>query len=496
MTLVSRLAASARPLRPTQLTIYATVAVTALVAVAAGTGVPAQAVDAPRHGVSASERGTAAAATAARRDDTSSISLVQANLDKDQGTAKFDKDLATVFAEHPDFITFNEVQARDPEKLAPAGYDMFRTPGPRTGWAPVVWDSAKWTALEAGTWQISSRPDGLKKRKGPLVGVRYANWATLTNAGGDVVSVISAHVAPNDRDTAQLLVPSLKRLRTLSNQLGERGPVLLGGDFNMGYHSSRYQPQYLAGAGLKPTYELTGTSFPTHKRGGTIDYVFLGPTSTFAVTEQYPVLLNSDHRMLVARMQLLLATPPPTEEPAEVFAPGTIVAKPSGTDAERRAIVALQRKAIRATPSGAAIHVASRSMGGTRLLQDLIDARRRGVNVTVIAGKGPSTERARELRSLLGLRRSTSNYFTLVPKAWSYGAGMAPRRKKRLLDPTVLLISRAGATDAFALVADSSLATGAVSQRSPRPAKAVISTSASSYDSLYRGYLGVISRTY
>lgn len=425
-------------------------------------------------------------------DPTEAVTVVQANLNKDYSVAKFDADLARVFAQAPDIITFNEVYARDDLKLAPAGYDMFRTPGPRTGWAPVVWREAAWSLVEGGTYKISSRP---KKFKSGMVGVRYANWVTLIDAAGRTVSVISAHIAPNDKDTAHLLVPSLKRLGALAQSLQSRGPVILGGDLNMGYRSSRYAPGYLARAGLQSSYDLLGTSFVTHRRGGTIDYFFLGSPSEVTILEHYPVLLASDHRMLVGRFHL---TGQPTRPavPAVSFRPGRIKSNPRGSKQRRMAVRSVQVRAIKATQPGQAIHVASDRIWGRGLIGALSRAHDRGVNVTVITARRKLSKPELALRAKLGRNHRSTRYFVQKRGVWTNTSRRPQRARGGRLDPTMLLISRAGATPAFGMVANSNLSRAPLRVRYRRPTVARVTTDAATYDRAYRRYLAAIGRSY
>lgn len=437
--------------------------------------------------------GTDAASTnSTLPDGATPIRLVQANINKDMKAAKAEQDVAAVFAQAPDIITFNEVQNRPDEVLAPFGYEIFRTPGYRTGWAPVVWNATKWQAIDQGTVQISKRPKKIKKG---MVGVRYANWVTLSNAEQQVVSVVSVHIAPNNSDTAELLVPSLLELQALTTQLSAVGPVVIGGDFNMGYRGTRYQPSYLQAVGLQSTFDLLGTAFSTHRKGGIIDYVFLGPGDRIGVRQHYPVAMNSDHRMVVADLSLQSATAPEIELPT--FQPGKIVVPKTASKKERRAIRRFQLQVIRATPPGAAIHVASNELQGPKVYRTLRKAFDNGVHVTVLAGERQLSERARELRAALGRDVHKSSWFKRKPKAWRApalttvgGAKVAP------LQPTILLVSRAGATPALSMVANASMGTEPLKKRYRKRSKATIMVGIGNYDSLYRSYLAHVGRTY
>lgn len=417
------------------------------------------------------------------------INLVQANISKDQSYAKFTSDVAAVYEQNPDIITFNEVYRRSDADLTRKGYSIFRTPGIRKGWAPVVWRDDKWTMTDSGTVKISDTAEGQRG----LVGVRYANWVTLVNPDGLTVSVIAAHIAPNSGATASLLVPSLKKLNKTALALRESGPVILAGDFNMGYYSDRYQPQYLAGAGLKSTFDMMGRSFPTHRRGGAIDYVFLSPVDNFYLEDTYPVLMKSDHRMVVAKLHLLGAAqgdPPPT------FDAGTVSSDPRGSKERQRAVRTLERRAIAATPGGAAIHLASDRIWGRRFIEELVAAHERGVNVTVITDRRDLSDAERALRKLLGHDSTQPRYFVKKRNLWP-DSSRAPRRAVGgKLQPTMLLISRAGGTPAFGLTANTNLGRKPLQRRYGSPTLAKVTTDLASYDKRYRKYLAAIGRSY
>lgn len=437
------------------------------------------------------------------------VRVVQANINKDMSAKKFRADVATVMAQQPDFIAYNEVYRRADADLVPPGFAMFRTPGPRTGWAPVAWDASVWTAVDQGTVQISKRP---AKFKSGMVGVRFATWVTLTDVEGRVVSVISAHIAPNSRDTAHLLTPSLRVLAGLAGELSARGPVVLAGDFNMGLRSSRYAPQPLEAVGLRSTYDLLGTSFPTHRGGGTIDYVFLGTEQHIAVDQHFSVAMNSDHSAVVADLRLTgvptsTTAPVPAPEPAPAptpvppassgitFTPTRLVVKPSATPKERRQIRRLQLRAIRATEPGTAIHVATSQMQGRVLYRALVAAHGRGVDVTVLLGRKKLNAQDKALRSLLGTQVDQASWFRAAPRAWKRssvaGAVVAPPQK-----PTTLLISRAGATPAFSLVSNAAMHNAPLRPNYRRRSTARVTVDHGTYDTLYRQYLAHVGRTY
>ena len=89
-------------------------------------------------------------------------------------------------------------------------------------------------------------------------------------------------------------------LAALVRELGARGPVLVGGDFNAGYHGPLWPGAGLAAAGLTPTYDALGVpAGGTGDHGGhTIDYVF--HTAGLTPTEQATRELTSDHDAVLA----------------------------------------------------------------------------------------------------------------------------------------------------------------------------------------------------
>lgn len=483
-------------------------------AVAVATAAAGVAVAAPGGGADSAPRATDAATagamalSSAKARNTpgpettepleTSVRLAQANINKDMGVRKFRADVAAVMSQQPDIIAYNEVHGRADADLVPAGWAMYRTPGPRTGWAPVAWDTSAWTSVDQGTVQISKRP----ARLSGMVGVRFANWVQLVNPEGQTVSVISTHIAPNNKDTAELLKPSLRVLASLSAELSARGPVLLAGDFNMGLRSSRYDSAILGAVGMRHTFEILGSSFVTHRGGGTIDYVFVGPGDQVAVDHHFGVPMNSDHRAVVADLRLT-TTSPPAEEPAPAppvvtgptFEPTRVVVKAGATKKERRQVRRMQLKAIRATEPGEAIHLATAAIQGRPVYRALTKAHERGVHVTVLLGRKKLTTQDRELRALLGTRTKQMSWFRKVPRAWRsdrvVGSQVVKRQK-----PTTLLISRAGATPAYSLVSNRAMDKKPLRPSFRRRTTARVSVDISTYDALYRQYLAQVGRSY
>ena len=66
-------------------------------------------------------------------------------------------------------------------------------------------------------------------------GIRYANWVVLQGIDGHVISVISAHLPPENEITEGLQTVGLNNLGALANELAAYGPVLMAGDMNFHY---------------------------------------------------------------------------------------------------------------------------------------------------------------------------------------------------------------------------------------------------------------------
>ena len=377
--------------------------------------------------------------------------MVQANLESPQSASRFTADMKTVLAQRPDFITYNEVAYRSDAQLAPPGYDMYRKPGKYTGETPVAWDSTKWHATATGTYWISNSTAKTAAQR-VMLGVRYANWATLTNDAGRVISLVSVHTAPNGYPVQQLIGPSMVRVGTLVKWLGKSGPVLTGGDFNMHYKGSRYQGGTLAKYSMTPTFDVLRKAVSTHDAGGIIDYIFLRSASKFAVQDQYVVNLNSDHKLLGADLTPLWTTSgsgsaPPTggtgsgSGSSAGVQPSTVdnSARPAPGTVARRIITILDR-----TPSGAAVHLASLRLSGSAVVKALLRADRRGVNVQVLSGNSRPTSEERQLWRALGSDVRTKRWASIRPS--SYARSGLPKLS--------LLVSKSTGTSAVRVVSD------------------------------------------
>lgn len=331
------------------------------------------------------------------------IRIVQANIKSGMGEARTKADIAAVFRQKPDFVTYNEVTYRPDRLLVPAGYAMHRTAGAYTGETPVVWNTARWNMVETGTYLISNRmrPPGSKKKF--ELGLRYANWVTVQSNTGQTMSVVSTHFSPEGGYTEGITAPSFRRLGQLVAQLRARGPVLVGGDMNTNYKNPDDYPRaVVAEAGLTPTYDVLGTALPTGVyRNATIDYVFVAAAHQFEVHRHFVTTVNSDHRLLTADVALTGAS-------AAAFVPGVVVNDPETSPFTVNRLVA---RALNLTPENGVIHIASRKLGGGNVVRAIKRAHARGAHVQVITGNRRLTKVDRQMRDLLGTRVNARSFF-------------------------------------------------------------------------------------
>lgn len=382
-----------------------------------GAGVLIASTSAPlgHHGPGQSEEQTPVSLTSAPTVDPD-VNVVQANLESPQSAAGFAADIKTVFAQKPDLITYNEVAYRADEALAPAGYQMFRTPGKYTGETAVAWRTSEWNLLRSGTWMVSNSTAKTAAQKVQL-GMRYANWATLQRADGQVISLVSAHTAPNTAPVQALLRPSLERVGQLVTQLAAAGPVVVGGDFNMHYRGARYARDILDKYRMTPTYDTSKVATSTHNAGGIVDYIFTRADPAFTLKRQYMVTLNSDHVLLGADLMMngtpnpRAAVPAPKPAAKPVVLVNRSVPRP-GTLTKR--IVA----ALNGAPRGAVIRVASRNLSGRELTNAILRAHGRGVKVQVLTGHKASAAVTRRLARVLGKNPKAGRFALNRPAAW------------------------------------------------------------------------------
>jgi endonuclease/exonuclease/phosphatase (EEP) superfamily protein YafD len=336
-------------------------------------------------------------AQAAVVESDSDITVVTANLRSPQEYTTFQQDAAEVLAQDPDLITYNEVGFRQDQFLAPEGYALWRKATTQyTRHNAVAWRTDTWHEVDHGTRWISNytkKPPG----KSTLLGLRYANWVKLESIDGRQLSLVSTHVSPPFRDNqgrwVDLLRPSVRRVGGLVQDLASYGPVLVGGDFNVNYHSGRYPGDLLTDARLRPTYDMLGTYFPTgDHQNGTIDYVFARGKGQLQADWHRPVELNSDHDAVVAGLSWSTAAPDPV----------TVVRnRPGGTVQQRRAVGHALRQHIAGTAPGETVQVATRGLTLRLADRALRRAEARGVRVQVTTLSLQLGWRERRLRRTL-----------------------------------------------------------------------------------------------
>lgn len=402
------------------------------------------------------------------------IRLVQANLRIGTAATKFQADVRKVLSTNPDFVTYNEVQKRHDSILAPGKYDLWRAGGDYQGETAVAWDSTKWHAVAHGDTVISWKK-GKPKGQNFDWGVRYANWVTLKSTAGRTVSVIAAHFAPDTKYTRNLTKPSARKLGALADKLGRKGPVLIGGDLNVGYHSKNFPRAIFAQHRIVPTYDVLQKRAITSGSNGTIDYVMARGMSQFGVGRQFALSLYSDHNAVGADFSAL---PTSVTASAVRFGVGTVMSEPTGGTAGRRVIMRMAIKAVRSTPKGAAIHLSTRALNAPTLVNSLVAARKRGVRVQVLTGNPQQTAAEKGLSRLLGTNVKANNWAVNRPGALGN------------LPVTTLLISKTGLTPAFRLSTGVTLTQASATGTN----RATISASKGAYDNLFRPFFAAVGR--
>ena len=406
--------------------------------------------------------------------------MVQANIKASMGTARFKRDVREVVGTDPDFITYNEVNGRRSADLEPGRYRVWRKGGdPYRSATAVAWDNDKWAAASKGIHQISNKRG---KAAGQRLhwGIRYANWVTLENrATGRNVSVVAVHFAPKSKHYGDLVRPSARALNVLVKALARRGPVVVGGDLNVQYDGSRYPRDIFAEQHLVPTYDVTEQAPATYRRSSTIDYVLARGIARFATGNQRAFGLESDHNALRVDFSPLPVTS--TEGSSRVgFGPGVVVTDPGLSVAEEQSVLRTVLKSVNSAKRGQVVHLATRSLTNDRVVRALKRAKSRGVRVQVVTAERTTTDEMRSLQRVLGKDVDKGSW--AVPRARGYD--------RADLRATVLLISRTGATPAFAFSSSTQMsALAGTGKRS-----GYVSVSKASYDKLFRPFFSAVGR--
>jgi len=213
---------------------------------------------------------------------------------------------------------------------------------------------------------------------------------------------VSMHACPLTKGLPDLIRPSVRHLGDLVSKLAPRGPVLVGGDFNVHYTSGRYPRQLLADDGLVPTYDTLGAYFPTgDHHGATIDYIFDRGTDVLLADSQYAVELNSDHNAVVAGFTWQVDLPSQSE---------VIKNDPTGDTASQRATATAVVKGIKSAEPRSQIAVATTRLELPRVVRALHGALDRGVRVHVVLAADRLTAPARRLARHMATLGNTHNW--------------------------------------------------------------------------------------
>lgn len=396
------------------------------------------------------------------------IRLVQANIKSGMSPTATAQDIGRVYAQSPDFITFNEVSGRPDSVLVPSGYALQRTPGTYKGATPVAWDSTKWTRLDSGTYMITETWGKTAKQKVHW-GVRYANWVTVRDAKGRTVSVVSVHFAPASKYTTGLTGPSYDRLGKLAKRLSASGPVLMAGDVNVNFRTGAYPRTQVAELGLSNAFDLAGYSLGTHRSGAVIDHVYTyAADSLLPLTNLTTVPGNSDHHLVVADLG-------PVGQRSGIFSPGRV--NSAGTDP---ATTRLLRRSIKKAPAGAVLHLAAKKLEGGNIVKLVKKARARGVHVQVITGHRSETRTDRRLAKILGTKKKKKSWARRQPNWNSYA-----------LPRGLVLASETGGTRALRI--DFNRAWIPAKQKSAR-AFAQVRSDKFSYDRMFVEYFRAVGK--
>ncbi|GAA3647875.1 hypothetical protein GCM10022237_04310 [Nocardioides ginsengisoli] len=396
--------------------------------------------------------------------------IVQANIKSRMSDAKTKADIAGVYAQNPDFVTFNEATGRKDAMLAPAGYQLWRTPGAYTGETAVAWKTSRWNVVDQGTFLISNKLRKPPSRKYEL-GLRYANWVSLQSNIGERISVIATHFSPRVGEFKDLTIPSFKRLAVLVDQLRAFGPVVVGGDLNVNYKApAEYPRSTVTALGLTPVYDVTGVALPTGMyRGATIDYILLASAGQFTVRGQSVRTGYSDHRQLTADLAL-------TGTSASAFTPGTVLTDPRTSP---RAVTSLMIRSINLAPKGAVVHLVSRQLAVKGVVDAIKAARKRGVQVQVLTSGKKISGGERALIKLLGTNTRKKSWVAHQRNWTKYGLPAASS-----------LVSASGGTRALRI--DSSRP---ITQETHKvPTRAVITIDKTSYDRLFVAFFKAVGR--
>lgn len=240
------------------------------------------------------------------------VSIAQANIPPRSGERRFRRGIRQLVANGPDFVTLNEQFNHSVEAITRVaeGYGGFRVAkvprgkGGREALSTVVlWRADAWSLVAGGRIRLVN--DDRNRHAGRIrVWDRYATWATLrSRASREVVSVVSVHHMTNPAKYGPRKVKrqrayrvGMNRLVRLAGRLDNRGPVLMGGDFNT--HAGQRQP-------WTAVTKMSRAGYRWHATG--VDFVFYPASRGLQLTQRCtvrPARGVSDHPFLVARVAL------------------------------------------------------------------------------------------------------------------------------------------------------------------------------------------------
>ncbi|WP_435769593.1 endonuclease/exonuclease/phosphatase family protein [Nocardioides sp. SYSU DS0651] len=240
------------------------------------------------------------------------VSIAHANIPMRSGKTRFRRGMRQLLAGRPEFVTLNEQFNRSVGEITRVadGYRGFRVtkvPSGRGGREAlstvVLWKGTKWRLVRGGRIRLVN-DDRARHGRRLVVWDRYATWVKLrSRASGEVVSVVSVHhmtnpgkYGPNKAKRQRAYRVGMNRLVRLTKALGRRGPVLVGGDFNV--HAGQRQ-------GWTAVTKMRRAGYQWHAAG--VDYLFYPAARGLRLMESCTLTHGrriSDHPFLVGRIAL------------------------------------------------------------------------------------------------------------------------------------------------------------------------------------------------
>lgn len=265
------------------------------------------------------------------------VRVAQANIPQRSGMGGYRTSMSRLLSVEPDFITLNEQAGRSMDQILSAapGYAGFRSDdaGPRgqQGQAldtAVLWRADTWEQVSAGRVQVVEG-DRVSYNGAVRTWNRYATWALLANDAGEMVSVVSVHhmtnpakYGPDRPRRAQLYGQGMDALAGLITTLGAKGPVLVGGDFNV---SANQGESWAAPA------KMSALGYKSYAKA--VDFVFYPAAQGATSTRSWSGPMISDHPWIAAEIDLAEPGEQPSAAPAADTAAG--LPKVSGLDGEQ-----------------------------------------------------------------------------------------------------------------------------------------------------------------